>query len=100
MSNVTEIKVRVADAANGDTIKTFQGRAAWALNNLIQAGTRGCTPIDVPGPRWSHYSYLLRRAGLNVETVTEPHGGAYAGHHARYVLRTPVEVLEVREVGA
>jgi hypothetical protein len=81
----------------GECQKTFEGRAAWALGQLIVAGTSGCTSIDNPAPRWSHYTYLLRRAGLNIETVHESHGGAYAGHHARYVLRTPVAVIGMQE---
>lgn len=78
-------------------IETFEGRAAWALSQLIAAGIGGCTPITHPGPRWSDYVFKLRRYGLNVETITEKHGGAYAGHHARYVLRTPVSVVEQQE---
>ncbi len=70
---------------------------AWALNELLDAGAGGCTPITHPGPRWSDYVMKLRRDGLDIETVTEKHGGAYAGHHARYVLRTPVVVIEMRQ---
>jgi len=73
------------------------GRDAWALLNLNRAGERGCTPIDTPGPRWSHYVYKLRKAGFVVETVDESHSGPFAGTHARYVLRSQVTILE--EVG-
>lgn len=73
------------------------GRAAWALLNLLRAGERGCTPITTPGPRWSHYVYLLRRAGFIVETIHEEHGGPFAGTHARYVLHSQVTIL--REMG-
>ena len=68
----------------------FKGRDAWALGELgelILAEPRGCTPIDHPGPRWSGYVHKLRRAGLDIATITEAHGGPYRGHHARYVLR-------------
>lgn len=78
----------------GDVRKTFVGRDAWALNELIIAGERGVTPLERPAPRWSHYVFKLRRAGLTIETCTELHSGAYAGHHARYVLRTPLRVVE------
>lgn len=27
------------------------GREAWALASLIEAGERGCTPIEQPAPR-------------------------------------------------
>lgn len=70
------------------------GREAWALHELIEAGERGCTPINNPAPRWSHYTWLLRKRGLVVETIHEPHGGAYSGTHARYVLRTPLQIIE------
>mgnify|MGYP003145367751 CR=1 FL=1 len=71
------------------------GRDGWALRELVRAGKRGCTPIDNPAPRWSHYIHKLRtKFGVTIETITEPHGGDYAGTHARYVLRDRVEILE------
>lgn len=70
------------------------GRDAWALQNLITAGKRGCTPIDHPGPRWSHYVFKLRRMGFVIETIHEDHGGPFAGTHARYVLHSDVSILE------
>jgi hypothetical protein len=75
----------------------LKGARRGALTQLLAAGCGGCTPITHPGPRWSDYVFKLRREGLNIETVTEKHGGIYAGPHARYVLRTPVSVLEMRE---
>jgi hypothetical protein len=81
----------------GDPLRLIlKGREAWALDQLLAAGARGCTSIDRPAPRWSHYVWLLRRDGLAVETIHEAHAGSYSGHHARYVLRSPVNV--VREV--
>lgn len=73
---------------------TFAGRDAWALHELICAGAKGCTPICTPGPRWSGYVFKLRRAGLDIETVTELHGPPFPGKHARYVLRSVVRVIE------
>lgn len=72
----------------------FSGRDAWALAELVRAGERGCTPIDHPGPRWSAYVFKLRNAGLDIETRHEAHGGPFAGNHARYVLKTPLRILE------
>lgn len=66
------------------------GREAWALLNLVEAGATGCTPITTPGPRWSHYVWLLRRDGFHVETLNEAHGGAFSGTHARYLLHGTV----------
>ena len=94
MADTVAINVRIG---GDEAVLRFEGRAAWALSNLINAGTKGCTPIDHPGPRWAHYVFLLRKSGIAVETVHEPHSGAYAGHHARYVLRSPIEIIkEVR----
>lgn len=68
-----------------------QGRYRWALESLMQAGVKGCTPLDHVGPRWSAYVHVLRhRYGLNVETITEAHDGPFSGTHARYVLRCNV----------
>lgn len=79
----------VADDGS-ETIVTLQGRDRWALECLIAAGPKGCTPIDHPGPRWSAYTFDIRALGVNIETVTEPHGGPFKGSHARYVLRSKV----------
>lgn len=78
---------------------TVQGRDRWALEHLIAAGPKGCTPIEQPGPRWSGYTIDLRHEhGLEIETITEEHDGPFQGHHARYVLRSVVtfagEVLQ------
>jgi hypothetical protein len=66
------------------------GREAWALDRLIAAGPRGCTPIHRPAPRWSAYVHTLRERGVPIETVTEKHGGDFPGWHGRYVLRAAV----------
>lgn len=70
------------------------GRDAWALKNLLDAGKRGCTPIDHPGPRWSHYVFKLRGMGFIIETIHEDHGGPFAGTHARYVLHSVVTIRQ------
>jgi hypothetical protein len=66
------------------------GRYAWAL----QSHHRWCRRLHADehvGPRWSGYVHKLRNVyGLNVETITEMHGGEFAGKHARYVLRSRV----------
>ena len=72
------------------------GRVGWALAELVRAGQQGCTPLRHPAPRWSSYIHRLRRDhGLVIETVTESHPGLFAGHHARYILRSPVALEEV-----
>lgn len=77
---------------------TVVGRDAWALQELVKAGAHGCTPIDHPGPRWSGYVHKLRHTyGIHVETINERHGGAFAGKHARYVLRSNVRIVSTSE---
>ena len=79
---------------NGNPI-TLKGRLAWALLQMVDAGAAGCTPLDNPGPRWSGYVHRLRTDyGISIETVTESHSGPFAGHHAKYLLRSEVEVLD------
>ncbi len=68
------------------------GREAWALLNLIEAGVAGCTPIDNPAPRWSHYVWLLRGSGFKVETIHKDHAGPFSGTHARYLLHDHVTI--------
>ena len=69
------------------------GRRAWALKALVSAGSRGCTPIDNPAPRWSAYVHRLRERGLVIETIHENHKGPFPGNHARYVIRSDIQIL-------
>jgi hypothetical protein len=81
----------VTEGASVRRIYVTTKREAWALDCLRAAGDTGCTPLTHPGPRWSGYVHKLRHNhSLNIETITEPHGGEFAGHHARYVLRSDV----------
>jgi hypothetical protein len=90
------ITVELVDAPGLGPV-TAHGRDAWALLELYHAGDAGCTPIDHPGPRWSGYVHKLRKLGLRIDTITECHGGPFAGHHARYVLRSQIRILEAEE---
>lgn len=67
------------------------GRLRWALTRLSDAGASGCTPILQPAPRWSGYIHQLRQLGVDIQTLTEKHGGDYPGFHGKYVLRCRVE---------
>ncbi len=103
---VQEIIVLIANPPSEDGGETapeheckLTGRVAFALRELILAGERGLTAIERPAYRWSDYIFRLRAVGIVVETIREPHGGAYAGHHARYVLRTPLRVVSVTYAG-
>jgi hypothetical protein len=76
----------------GDPFTIYaEGREAWALDRLRAAGPKGCTPIDEPAPRWSAYVHTLRERGVPIVTIREAHGGDFAGHHGRYVLRATVQ---------
>jgi hypothetical protein len=66
------------------------GRVRWALDQLLKAGAKGCTPLNNPAPRMAAYVHSLRGTGVEIETSTEPHEGDFPGHHARYVLRSGV----------
>lgn len=92
MTNKTQTYISVTDEDGG--VHHFKGRVAWALRSLMEAGAKGCTPIDHPGPRWAAYVHKLRNAGINVATITETHGGPFPGSHARYVLETNLSVIE------
>lgn len=76
------------------------GRDRWALECLLGAGNKGCTPIDHPGPRWSGYVFNLRELGISIETMTEAHAGPFKGTHARYVLQSVVTPISGRGVAA
>ena len=80
------------DDGSGRVIE-LAGREVWALQHLLAAGNTGCTPIDKPGPRWSHYVWKLRGRGIAIETITEPHGPPFAGTHARYVLTSRIKPM-------
>ena len=90
--NLTAITIEL-DIEHGPHRMTFEGREAWALGQLITVGEQGVAPMHRPALLWSHYIHMLRKAGLDIETIHEPHGGPFSGHHGRYVLRTPVKLL-------
>ncbi|MGJ8623990.1 MAG: winged helix domain-containing protein [Yoonia sp.] len=83
-------RITPSDGSEPFTIEA-KGREAWALNRLMVAGRKGCTPIEQPAPRWSAYVHRLRELGVPIETIWESHGGPYAGKHGRYVLRADVQ---------
>lgn len=92
------IRVKILGSGEPNQLPiTVVGRECWALRQLMSAGDAGCTPIDQPGPRWSHYVWKLRGYGLIIETEQEKHDGAYPGYHARYFLRSDIEVIEASD---
>jgi hypothetical protein len=78
-----------------DGRKVFvRGRTAWSLKKLTTAGAAGCSVFDNLAPRWSGYVYKLRKLGFVIDTIRERHRGRFPGHHARYILRSQVSILE------
>lgn len=71
-----------------------EGREAWTLCRLLDAGERGITSFENPAPRLSHYIYKLRGLGLRIETREETHGGDFGGKHGRYRLRSRITIVE------
>lgn len=78
-----------------DSVRQICGRDAETLLMLVQRGAKGVTAYDFAGGppfRLSAYVKNLRDAGLEIETKREPHD---CGFHGRYVLHTPLTVVEV-----
>jgi hypothetical protein len=71
------------------------GRQGQALGELIHAGSEGITSLDAPAIRPSDSIFKLRRRGLAIETIYEPHGGEFPGSHGRYCLRSAVREVAV-----
>jgi hypothetical protein len=86
----TKVKIRLPNGSE----QSFVGREAQTLRHLVDAGAIGLTTIDHPAPRWSHYIYKLRKAGLVISTDYESHKGDFPGTHGRYRLETRVTVIE------
>lgn len=72
-------------------------RTVMILEEMI-AKPEGITSIDYPGVRVADAVLKLRKAGVDVQTIHEPHGGEFAGHHARYILIS--RVVRLAEAGA
>jgi hypothetical protein len=66
-------------------------RAEWFLEELVAAGATGVTTIAYPGVRIGDCIHKLRKAGIDVRTVYEPHDGEFRGRHGRYFLKSKVE---------
>lgn len=72
------VEFQVTKVDNQTTIIAVSGRVRWALECLIMAGRKGCTPLDTPGPHWSDYVLRLRSEGVDIETIHESHGGPFS----------------------
>ncbi|MBM6580988.1 hypothetical protein ILT44_12410 [Microvirga sp. BT689] len=90
-NDVVELLVQRLDTGE---ILRVKGREAWTLSCLLETGHGGVIPLERPAPRWSAYVHSLRKRGLVIDTIDEPHAGPYSGTHGRYILRTPLRVLK------
>jgi len=90
IERIKSLSIRRLDT---DQVVSTKGRESWMLAQLIVTGPKGFTTLERPAPRISHYAFLLRKHGLPVETLNESHGGPYSGHHGRYVLNLPVQIV-------
>lgn len=89
-------KVAVTFKIQGqDRLYFVKRRNAQTLLWLVHKGEEGVTAAEMSSwaLRLSAYVFILRRHyGLSILTLREPHDG---GHHARYVLKTPVELVSI-----
>jgi hypothetical protein len=73
----------------------LDGRPAWMMRKLVEAGKRGVSTIDLPaGVRVAHYVFCLRRSGFVISTEHVSHGGVFASTHAVYRIESPIVILE------
>jgi hypothetical protein len=75
---------------------TLNGRQAWCLGLLIEAGPRGISAAELPpGVRLSAYIEKLRRLhGIAIGTEYQDARGTFGGRFARHVLRSDVRERE------
>jgi hypothetical protein len=91
------IKVQVT--VDGSPVRRFASRDSGTLHKWTQTTEGGCTLSEHPAPRWNHDVCWLLWERVGSQTVAEKHDGRYAGTHARYVLRSRVEVHQVVRAG-
>jgi len=88
-----KLKIKVRKISDGMEM-FLHGREAQTMQLLIRNGEAGVTSLHHPGIRLSHYIFKLRGYGFLIETINEPHGGDFPGHHASYRLRSDTLILD------
>ncbi|MCT8970872.1 winged helix domain-containing protein [Microbaculum marinisediminis] len=93
---------KAADLSGSERLITLTGQIAVFACKLIEAGGDGVTVRDFPtGWRISDLVLRLRqRHGLIIRTAEEANTGIFAGHHARYVMLSPVSIDRDETQGA
>lgn len=72
---------------DGREIEIFaSGRNRFGLEQLIKAGGTGITADQFAGVRVAAFVFNLRDMGIEIKSITEQHGGIFAGTHSRYHL--------------
>jgi hypothetical protein len=95
-SPTTSLLDLIDRAAVEPTPLVLTKRAEFFLEEMMTAGADGITTIDYPGVRVGDAVHKLRKAGVNIETKYEQHGGEFAGAHGRYLLRSKVVRLDLQ----
>lgn len=90
---MSKLRIKLRKLSDG-TEMDIHGREAQTIQLLVMNGAAGISSLHHPGIRLSHYIFKLRGYGILIETVNTPHGGDFPGHHAVYVLRSEIEIIE------
>ena len=95
-TKIKAVRFRVRYGDGTMVERTIMGRqTARTLAALVHREAVGVTALEMSGwaLRLSAYVHVLRhRHGLDIVTLSEAHDG---GEHGRYVLQTPVEILDI-----
>lgn len=88
-------KIKATFTANGIE-HCVTGRQAQTILWLWTKEDSGITALEVSSwaLRLSAYIHQLRALNLSIVTEDEAHDG---GQHARYVLKTPIQIVKVEE---
>lgn len=97
---IKSLKALINQGKSSKVDKLDSRQLSRTLYALIQSGDKGITALELSNTwalRLSAYIHGLRhKYDLNITTTREKHDG---GWHARYVLNTPVTIVEVIKEG-
>lgn len=95
MAAKSKEKLRIVRDDGGPSF-IVTGQTAKAARALVLAYQRGVTALEVSSwaYRFAAYCHELRKKGLEIETLKEPHDG---GWHGRHVLHTPIRLEPVHD---
>lgn len=93
--NVKAVKAKIWRHKKPKEIHITARTTARTLLALSLAGTQGVTALEISSWafRLGAYVYTLKHQyGLDIQTIREAHPH---GWHGRYILHTPVEVMDI-----